>query len=89
MPFKKGEKLPKQGQGRKKGSTGGQAKAKFIQEWARLFKERGRNILEDMAENQPLEFLKIGISLLPKTENDAATGGISIVIQTPSKIDEL
>jgi hypothetical protein len=87
MPFQKGKKLP--GQGRKKGSGGGQAKAKFIQEWSRIFREEGRNILEKMAKEQPLEFCKIGISLLPKTENDAGNSGISIIIQTPSKIDEL
>ena len=87
MPFRKGERLPKQGQGRKKGSTGGQVKAKFITEWARIFREQGRNILENLAKDSPLEFLKLGISIFPKTENDS-NGGISIVIQT-SKADEL
>ncbi len=86
MPYEKGKKLPKQG--RPKGSKGAQVKAKFIKEWARIFKEQGRNLLEDIAKEQPLEFLKLGISLLPKTENESNNGGISIVIQT-TKADEL
>jgi hypothetical protein len=55
MPFKKGEKIP--GQGRPKGSKAAQSKAKFIKEWARIFKEQGRDILEALAKEQPLEFL--------------------------------
>lgn len=86
MPFRKGKKIA--GQGRPKGSKSAQIKAKFILEWSRIFKEQGRNILEDLAKEQPLEFLKLGISLLPKTETDSGNS-ITIVIQTPSKIDEL
>ncbi|MDQ1276907.1 MAG: hypothetical protein QG641_3025 [Candidatus Poribacteria bacterium] len=86
MPFKKGEKIP--GQGRPKGSKAAQAKAKFIKEWARIFKEQGRDILEALAKEQPLEFCKLGISLFPKAENESNTGGISIVIQT-TRADEL
>lgn len=86
MPFKKGVKIP--GQGRPKGSKSAQIKAKFIKEWARIFKEQGRNILEDMAKEQPLEFLKLGIRIFPENENESNTGGISIVIQT-TKADEL
>jgi len=88
MPFKKGKKLPKQGQGRPKGSKSAQIKAKFVTEWARIFREQGRNLLENLAKDSPLEFLKLGISIFPKTENDS-NGGISIIIQTTSKIDEL
>lgn len=76
------------GQGRPKGSKAAQAKAKFIKEWARIFREQGRNLLEDMAKEQPLEFLKLGVSIFPKTENDAGNGGINIIIQTV-KTDEL
>jgi hypothetical protein len=56
MPFKAGKKIP--GQGRPKGSKAAQAKAKFITEWSRIFREQGRNVLEDLAKEQPLEFLK-------------------------------
>lgn len=86
MPFKKGVKMP--GQGRPKGSKAAQAKSKFITEWARIFREQGRNILEDLAKEQPLEFLKLGISIFPKTENESNNSGISIIIQT-TKTDEL
>ena len=56
MPFKKGEKIP--GQGRKKGSGAAQVKAKFITEWSKIFRQEGRNILEALAKEQPLEFCK-------------------------------
>lgn len=88
MPFKKGKKVAGQGQGRKKGSGGGQVKARFIKDWARIFKEQGSSILEGIAREQPLEFLKLGISIFPKAENDAGNGGINITIQT-TKTDEL
>lgn len=86
MPFKKGVKMP--GQGRPKGSKAAQAKSKFITEWARIFREQGRNILEDLAKEQPLEFLKLGIRIFPETKDASNNGEISIIIQT-SKVDEL
>jgi len=86
MPFQKGKKIS--GQGRPKGSKSAQVKAKFIKEWARIFKDQGRNILENLAKEQPLEFLKLGIRIFPENENESNNGGINIIIQT-SKADEL
>lgn len=85
MPFKKGVKVA--GRGRPRGSKAAQVKSKFIKEWARIFKEHGRSILEDLAKDQPLEFLKLGIRIFPENENDSG-GSVNIIIQT-SKADEL
>ena len=52
--------------GRPKGATGAQVKKKILEKWEKIFNEKGVSILEDLAEKNKTEFMKIGVSLSPK-----------------------
>ena len=56
--------------GRPKGSgSGGQAKAKFLAEWLKIFNEEGPTMLKKLAKERPADFLRIGVQAFPKETN--------------------
>ena len=74
MPFKKGEILPKQGQGRPKGSKAAQVKAKTLTLLAKILKEDGEQPLRALCKEDVAEFMRLMISLFPKEEQHEISG---------------
>ena len=54
------------GPGRPQGSSGGQAKAKFLAHWLKIFEQEGYSILEKLAKEKPADFIRLGILAMPK-----------------------
>lgn len=68
MPFTKGKSG--NSKGRPKGSGGGQYKSKLLELWWKVFEETdGEKLLRKLAEEDFVEFLKLGIRLMPKEDH--------------------
>ena len=66
MPFQKGHGPI--GGGTKPGIST-KAKEKVLAKWMDKFNQDGVSILNDIAKDNKVEFMKLGISMMPKDEN--------------------
>lgn len=65
MAFETGNKL---GNGRPKGSKGAQVKAKVLQKWGKVFSDLGEEELKKLCQENFVEFMRIGYTLMPKDD---------------------